>query len=125
MDGNSEFRIPNSEFRELVNSVSSTIDISGLTPALLEKYDQPGPRYTSYPTAPHFSHEFDEAAYRKRLELASTQTEEPLSMYVHLPFCEDRCTFCGCNVVISPHRGPEVAYLEAVEAELERLCESL
>ena len=108
-----------------MQSVTSSIDVSGLTPALLEKYDRPGPRYTSYPTAPHFSHEFDEAAYRKRLELASTQTEEPLSMYVHLPFCEDRCTFCGCNVVISPHRGPEVAYLEAVEVELDLLCESL
>ena len=105
--------------------MTSSIDISGLTPELLEKYDQPGPRYTSYPTAPHFSPEFDEAAYRQRLELAARQTEDPLSMYVHLPFCEARCTFCGCNVVISPHRGPEVAYLEAVEAEVDLLSESL
>ena len=125
MDGNSEFRVPNSEFGELVDSVSSTIDISGLTPELLEKYDQPGPRYTSYPTAPHFSPEFDQAAYRERLEFASSQTGNPLSMYVHLPFCEARCTFCGCNVVISPHRGPEVAYLDAVEAELDLLEKAL
>jgi len=102
-----------------------TIDVSGLTPELLEKYDRPGPRYTSYPTAPHFSPEFDEATYRGCLELASERAEDPLSMYVHLPFCEARCTFCGCNVVISPHRGPEVAYLEALEAELDLLSESL
>jgi len=102
-----------------------TFDVAGLTPELLEKYDQPGPRYTSYPTAPHFSPEFDQAAYRERLEFASRQTENPLSMYVHLPFCETRCTFCGCNVVISPHRGPEVAYLDAVDAELDLLEEAL
>ena len=102
-----------------------TLDVTVLTPELLEKYDQPGPRYTSYPTAPHFSPEFDEAAYRERLEIASRRADEPLSMYVHLPFCEERCTFCGCNVVISPRRGPEVAYLEAVEAELDLLCEAL
>ena len=105
--------------------VSDALDISGLTPELLEKYDRPGPRYTSYPTAPHFSPEFDETAYRDRLELASDRAEEPLSMYVHLPFCEARCTFCGCNVVISPRRGPEVAYLEAVEAELDLLRDAL
>jgi oxygen-independent coproporphyrinogen-3 oxidase len=105
--------------------LTSPLDISGLTPALLEKYDRPGPRYTSYPTAPHFSSEFDEVAYRKRLEIASKRAEEPLSMYVHLPFCEERCTFCGCNVVISPRRGPEVPYLEAVESELALLQQAL
>ena len=102
-----------------------TLDLSGLTPALLAKYDRPGPRYTSYPTAPHFTPEFDEAAYRERLEIASERTEDPLSMYVHLPFCEARCAFCGCHVVISPHRGPEVSYLEAVETELGLLSDAL
>ena len=108
-----------------MQSVTSSIDVTGLTPELLEKYDRPGPRYTSYPTAPHFSPDFGEGAYRQRLELASKRTEDPLSMYVHLPFCEARCTFCGCNVVISPHRGPEVAYLEALETELDLLSKSL
>jgi oxygen-independent coproporphyrinogen-3 oxidase len=101
--------------------MSGSIDISGLTPGLLEKYDRPGPRYTSFPTAPHFTSDFDEAAYRDCLARASKRHDEPLSMYVHLPFCEERCTFCGCNVVISPRRGPEMAYLEAVDAELELL----
>jgi oxygen-independent coproporphyrinogen-3 oxidase len=102
-----------------------TVDVTGLTPELLEKYDRPGPRYTSYPTAPHFTPDFDEAAYRERLQLASELADEPLSMYVHLPFCEARCTFCGCNVVISPRRGPEIPYLEAVEAELGLLRDAL
>ena len=81
-----------------------TLDLTGLTPELLEKYDRPGPRYTSYPTAPHFHTEFDEEAYGARLQKAAARADEPLSMYVHLPFCEARCTFCGCNVVISPRR---------------------
>jgi oxygen-independent coproporphyrinogen-3 oxidase len=101
------------------------LDFPGLSPELLAKYDKPGPRYTSYPTAPHFSSEFDEAAYRNRLEIAARRSDDPLSMYVHLPFCEARCTFCGCSVVISPRRGPEESYLEAVEQELEILASAL
>jgi oxygen-independent coproporphyrinogen-3 oxidase len=102
-----------------------TLDVSGLTPELLAKYDKPGPRYTSYPTAPLFSPEFDEDAYRERLAIAAEKADEPLSMYVHLPFCEQRCTFCGCNVVISPRRGPEEKYLQTLEAELDLLQEHL
>ena len=102
-----------------------TLDTARLSPELLKKYDRPGPRYTSYPTAPHFRPEFNEAAYRERLEVAARRSAEPLSMYVHLPFCEARCTFCGCSVVISPRRGPEESYLEAVEQELEILASAL
>jgi oxygen-independent coproporphyrinogen-3 oxidase len=100
-------------------------DLDGVTPELLARYDRPGPRYTSYPTAPHFHDGFDESAYRDRLAAASRRADEPLSMYVHIPFCEARCSYCGCNVVISPHRGPEAEYLEAVEAELELLATAL
>jgi oxygen-independent coproporphyrinogen-3 oxidase len=105
--------------------MTNAVDISRLSPALLEKYDRPGPRYTSYPTAPHFSPDFDEAAYRERLTAAASRPDEPLSMYVHLPFCEQRCTFCGCNVVISPRRGPEQPYLEALAVELDLLQDAL
>ncbi len=106
-------------------TVTASRDLRGLCPELLEKYDKPGPRYTSYPTAPHFSTDFDEDAYRQRLKAASSRPDEPLSMYVHLPFCEERCTFCGCNVVVSPRRGPEEPYLEALQAELETLHAAL
>lgn len=103
----------------------NAIDLSELTPSLLHRYDKPGPRYTSYPTAPMFNEQFDSEAYRARLENAASRPDEPLSMYVHLPFCHERCTFCGCNVVISPRRGPEEAYLETLEAELDLLADSL
>lgn len=103
----------------------SDFSLEGITPELLAKYDRPGPRYTSYPTAPHFSEEFDETAYRERLAAASDRGEEPLSLYVHIPFCEARCTYCGCNVVISPHRGPEETYLDALEQELDILASAL
>jgi len=105
--------------------MKNTLDLSGLTPALLERYDRPGPRYTSYPTAPHFSDAYDPTVYGERLRLASQRAGEPLSMYVHLPFCEERCTFCGCNVVISPRHGPEEDYLDTLERELDLLAETL
>jgi oxygen-independent coproporphyrinogen-3 oxidase len=97
----------------------------GITPELLQKYDRPGPRYTSYPTAPHFDESFDEPAYRGRLAAAAAKADEALSMYLHIPFCEARCTYCGCNVVIAPHRGPEERYLDALEGELELLAGTL
>lgn len=101
------------------------VDFSRITPELIAKYDKPGPRYTSYPTAPQFTQEFTAADYREALQRAAQRSDEPLSLYVHVPFCEARCTYCGCNIVVSPHRGPEEAYLEAVEKELSMLTEAL
>ena len=72
-----------------------------VTPELLLKYDRPGPRYTSYPTAVEFDRSYDEGAYRRSLEEAASRPDDPLSLYIHLPFCEERCTFCGCNVIIT------------------------
>ena len=101
------------------------VDFEGITPELLARYDRPGPRYTSYPTAPQFTQEFDASGYRAALERASRHPSAPLSLYVHVPFCESRCTYCGCNVVISPHHGPEERYLQAVERELDLVAERL
>jgi len=81
------------------------------TAARLQRYDRPGPRYTSYPTAVEFSDRFDEAAYRGRLEAAAIATDEPLSLYVHLPFCEERCLYCGCMTIITQRHDVAAHYL--------------
>ena len=78
--------------------MASTTAARSISADLLRKYDRPGPRYTSYPTAVEFSESFDESAYRRQLSEADAAAGEPLSLYVHLPFCEQRCTFCGCMV---------------------------
>jgi len=98
---------------------------AALTADLLRRYDRPGPRYTSYPTAVEFSPSFDAAAYEARLAAAAKATEEPLSLYLHLPFCEERCTFCGCMVVITKKREVAQHYLEYVHRELDLLASRL
>lgn len=89
---------------------------------LIRKYDVPGPRYTSYPTAPHFRDDFGPDDYA-RLLTAGRDTARPLSLYVHIPFCRTRCFFCGCNVTIA--RDPERAsrYLPLLDREMARVAE--
>jgi oxygen-independent coproporphyrinogen-3 oxidase len=92
---------------------------------LLQRYDRPGPRYTSYPTAVEFGESYDEASYRSSLEQVNRYADEPLSLYVHVPFCEERCTYCGCNVVITKKRHVAAGYLDYLHREIDRLAESL
>jgi len=92
---------------------------------LLRRYDRPGPRYTSYPTAVEFHAGFDEAAYREHLARAAGEREAPLSLYLHLPFCEERCTFCGCMVIITKKREVAGRYLEYLHREIALLAEHL
>lgn len=91
----------------------------------LQRYDRPGPRYTSYPTAVEFTGDFDERAYRERLQAAATASAEPLSLYVHLPFCEARCTYCGCMTIITQKRDVARRYLDYLEREIEMLATAL
>lgn len=94
--------------------------------ALLERYDRPGPRYTSYPTAVEFHEGFSEADYRERLGAANAEgAGAPLSLYVHLPFCEHLCLFCACNVVIAKDRAVMLRYLDVLEAEADLLAGAL
>ena len=90
--------------------------------ALIRKYDQPGPRYTSYPTAPFFRDDFGVAGY-ERLLRRSADNGAPLSLYVHVPFCDTRCLFCGCNVAIARDRGRGRTYLRHLDGEIARVAE--
>ena len=85
--------------------------------ALIKKYDRPGPRYTSYPTAPEWSDAFGPGEYAQHLARADAQGG-PLSIYVHLPFCREMCRFCGCNVVATHDRTRADAYLDLLEQEV-------
>jgi oxygen-independent coproporphyrinogen-3 oxidase len=84
---------------------------------LIKKYDRPGPRYTSYPTAPEFKESFGPDEYVSHLARADAQPA-PLSIYVHLPFCREMCRFCGCNVVATHDRTRVDAYLDLLEKEV-------
>jgi len=69
-------------------------------PELLQKFDINGPRYTSYPSADRFHNQFVEADYLGALDRVS-KTNDPLSLYFHLPFCPNICYYCGCNKIIT------------------------
>jgi len=86
--------------------------------ALVRKYNVPGPRYTSYPTAPQFT---DATPYQTLVEAIRRDNQEaarPLSLYFHLPFCETLCWFCGCTTVITLRRDAASEYLDYLEQEL-------
>jgi len=92
--------------------------------ALIERYDRPGPRYTSYPTAVEFHPGFTEQDYRQRLADAATQ-DAPLSLYLHVPFCQSRCAYCGCAVIATAKREVAATYLEYLQREIAMLAEAL
>jgi oxygen-independent coproporphyrinogen-3 oxidase len=84
---------------------------------LIKKYDRPGPRYTSYPTAPEWKEDFKGPQYVEHLARAE-KAGGPLSMYVHLPFCREMCRFCGCNVIATHDRSRADHYLDVLEKEV-------
>lgn len=96
-----------------------------MTAELLARYDQPGPRYTSYPTAVEFHEGFGPADHAIRLGEAAGRTDDPLSLYVHLPFCERRCSFCACHVVVTKTASVADAYLARLLAEARITSERL
>ncbi len=97
-----------------------------LTEDFLRKFDTPGPRYTSYPTADRFAEHFGAADTVKVLaQRHETSAEAPLSLYVHIPFCEQLCYYCGCNKIITRHHERAGQYLDALEAELALVAKSL
>ena len=89
-----------------------------ITAEFVEKYNQPGPRYTSYPTVPAWKQAFGEAEYRTALRELADKPGDELAIYLHLPFCAKHCFYCGCNALVSREKNAVEVYLDRVEKEL-------
>ncbi|WP_173912301.1 oxygen-independent coproporphyrinogen III oxidase [Acinetobacter sp. Marseille-Q1618] len=96
--------------------------------SLIQKYNVPGPRYTSYPTVPYWDEQtFSLQLWKQTLKRSfdeSNQTEG-ISLYIHLPFCETLCTFCGCHKKITKRHDVEQPYIQAVLKEWDLYCQLL
>ena len=91
-----------------------------ITADQLRKYDVPGPRYTSYPTADRFVEAFTEDTYKQALDHRRvTSKGQALSMYVHIPFCESLCFYCACNKIITKHHKRGTEYLRYLSREID------
>jgi len=90
----------------------------------LAKYNRPGPRYTSYPTAPVWNDAFGPTDLENVFEEAES-AKTPVSLYMHIPFCESLCLFCACNVVIQKNKSVAPPYLDVLKRETERISRSI
>ena len=90
-------------------------------PEILRRHDRPGPRYTSYPTAPHFHDGYGPDQFRAAIA-RSNASGRPLSLYVHVPYCTSPCFYCGCNRIISRDRSKGEAYVDQVLCEAKRVA---
>ncbi|NYT65971.1 oxygen-independent coproporphyrinogen III oxidase [Alcaligenaceae bacterium] len=97
-----------------------------ISEALIRRFDSSGPRYTSYPTADRFSTDFDHQQYQQYLaSRATASSNPPLSVYVHLPFCESLCYFCACNKIITQDHSRSAEYLRYLDKEMDLLTPHL
>ncbi len=85
---------------------------------LIRRYDVAGPRYTSYPTAVQFTEDYGEESYRRQLA-DSNRGGRPLSLYVHLPFCDTVCFYCACNKIVTKNRARAAPYVQHLVREIE------
>jgi oxygen-independent coproporphyrinogen-3 oxidase len=92
-------------------------------PALIRKYDERVPRYTSYPTAPHFSAAVDATAYGGWL--AAVPDDTALSLYLHVPFCAQLCWYCGCHTTAVNRPEPAASYAEGLLAEIDLVAAAI
>jgi oxygen-independent coproporphyrinogen-3 oxidase len=88
-----------------------------MTPELIARYDRRVPRYTSYPTAPHFGPDVDGETYRGWL--GAIGPDMAASLYLHIPFCQAMCWYCGCNTKVTRRLEPVAAYADTLIAEIE------
>ncbi len=106
-----------------INMRGETLNV---TPEILDRYNVPGPRYTSYPTAPEWVDTFGSGDYDRTVrESNAAHPPAPISLYMHLPFCERLCLFCGCNVVINKNHDVSHPYLEKLKWEISQIADRL
>ena len=87
--------------------------------SILKQFDRPGPRYTSYPTAPLFSAVYTAKRFEDDLIENNKNNSAPLSLYIHIPFCDTLCYFCGCTTIITKNREKISDYLAALKNEID------
>ncbi len=92
--------------------------------ALIRKYDKAGPRYTSYPTAPMFHASVNANAYANTLRQVAT-SNAPLSLYIHIPFCNTVCYYCGCNKIVTKQYDRSAPYLKLLLREIDMVADQL
>src|SRR5690554_6055193 len=105
---------------EKENFAADNLDTTSMvSSALLQKYNVPAPRYTSYPTVPLWENNLGESNWTKLFKKAydSFGQNEGISLYIHLPYCEKLCTYCGCNKRITKNHAVELPYIETVLKE--------
>lgn len=101
-------------------SNSTKFIMPGVTTEMLQKFDVSGPRYTSYPTADRFVEAFTDESYKLALEQRRIGGMAlPLSIYVHIPFCESLCFFCACNKIVTKHHERSAEYLGYLSREID------
>ncbi|MBN2635493.1 MAG: coproporphyrinogen III oxidase, partial [Prolixibacteraceae bacterium] len=85
---------------------------------LINKYNVPVPRYTSYPPANFFSNEFNNQDYIRAIEVSNHEKPENISIYIHIPFCPKICHYCGCNTHLTRDQNKMRVYVDAVKKEI-------
>jgi oxygen-independent coproporphyrinogen III oxidase len=90
----------------------------------VERYNRPGPRYTSYPTAPVWNDSFGPSDFEAAIHIAD-EKRSPVSLYMHLPFCESLCLFCACNVIIQKDKSVTPPYLGVLKNEVDRIAQGV
>ncbi|PJA19849.1 MAG: oxygen-independent coproporphyrinogen III oxidase [Deltaproteobacteria bacterium CG_4_10_14_0_2_um_filter_43_8] len=108
-----------------LNTIIDGKQVSVPDDALITAYDKALPRYTSYPTAPVWTDSVGVEAYQQNLVQLAQDGSEDISLYIHLPFCEQHCTFCACSMIATKKREVIDPYLKAVKAEFATLSQHL
>lgn len=110
---------------DALDPVSGSRNAPDVPGHLLAKYAHAAPRYTSYPPVQAWTGKVGPGEYRGALEIAARDPAEPISLYIHLPFCPLRCLYCGCNVIITRRRDALEAYIARLAMELDLVTEVL